>query len=401
MYRFLFWRAGSTSLYLLCQSRFGFAYEQKFSLVNVKLKWVKDKALDDVVAREKDLRAACHLVSIIASDPYCCLPIYQLNRERGQLGLPHDLKVSTFIRRYPTLFREYPVVVGEGCSSVPWFCLTDEALKLYQEELYILQQNEKNLIERLQKLLMLTRDRMLPLQTIDQLKWDMGLPNDYHDSLVSRYPQLFSLVRLVDDRIGLKLLQWDYRLAVSQLQNSAAAVAEDSKEQEDVQSLSFPIGFTRGFGLKRKCMQWLDEWQRLPYTSPYEYACHLDPRTDVSEKRIVGVFHELLHLTLQKKTERKNVSNIRKPLCLPQKFTKVFGRHPGIFYISQKCSTQTVILREAYCHQELLQKHPLVGIRERYADMMKTGLLNRSRGLYKKFIGHSQEEEDRQLQDSN
>ncbi|KAJ4981697.1 hypothetical protein NE237_032534 [Protea cynaroides] len=400
MFKLLFCRAGSSSLYLLCQRQVGFAYVPKLSLVNVKLKWVKDKALDAVVAREKDLRAVCHLVSIIASTPYCSLPIYQLNRQRGQFGLPHDLKISTFIRRYPTLFHEYPVAVREGCSGVPWFRLTDEALKLHQEELYILQQNEKNLVERLQKLLMLTRDRRLPLQTIDQLKWDMGLPNDYHNSLVPRYPQLFSLVRLVDDRIALKLLQWDDRLAVSQLQNSASA--EDSKEQEQGdQSLSFPIGFTRGFGLKRKCMEWLEEWQRLPYTSPYANASHLDPRTDVSEKRIVGVFHELLHLTLQKKTERKNVSNIRKPLCLPQKFTKVFGRHPGIFYISQKCSTQTVILREAYYRQELLQKHPLVGIRERYVDMMKTGLLNRSRGLYKKFISHSQEEEDPQLQDSD
>ncbi|XVF65494.1 hypothetical protein PTKIN_Ptkin09bG0254100 [Pterospermum kingtungense] len=105
-------------------------------------------------------------------------------------------------------------------------------------------------------------------------------------------------------------------------------------------------------------MEWLKEWQQLPYTSPYADASHLDPRTDLSEKRIIGVFHELLHLTIQKKTERQNVSNLRKPLSLPQKFTKVFERHPGIFYISKMSGTQTVVLREAYDCQQLIQRPP-------------------------------------------
>ncbi|GMH11220.1 hypothetical protein Nepgr_013061 [Nepenthes gracilis] len=156
------------------------------------------------------------------------------------------------------------------------------------------------------------------------------------------------------------------------------------KEREKSGCLAFPIRFSRGFGLKKKCMKWLQEWQELPYTSPYSDALQMDPRTDVSEKRIVGVFHELLHLTIQKKTERKNVSNLRRPLSLPQKFTKVFERHPGIFYISKKSDTQTVILREAYDGQQLLEKHPLVEIRERYDAMMRVGFLDRSRGFYKK-----------------
>ncbi|XP_010276966.1 PREDICTED: protein ROOT PRIMORDIUM DEFECTIVE 1 [Nelumbo nucifera] len=400
MLRLLLGRAGSSSVISL--RRDGFAYEQRFSLVNIKLKWVKDRALDAIVAGEGELRAACLLVSILACDPRHCLPIYHLLKHRKQLGLSPDLRLSTFIRRYPTLFSEFPVIAGG--STVPWFCLTDGALKLHQEEIEIFQANETDLVERLQKLLMLTRDRILPLQTIDQLKWDMGLPNDYSFSLVPHYPQLFSFIHLPDDRIGLKLLCWDERLAVSQLQKSSLAAAVEHYhhqwQQQGVQTLGFPIRFTRGFGLKKKCMQWLEEWQQLPYTSPYVDASHLDPRTDVSEKRIVGVFHELLHLTLQKKTERKNVSNLRKPLGLPQKFTKVFGRHPGIFYISHKCATQTVILREAYDCEKLLQKHPLVGIRERYAAMMKEGLLNRSRGLYKSSPCKSQEEDkDHSLQE--
>ncbi|XP_022761716.1 protein ROOT PRIMORDIUM DEFECTIVE 1-like isoform X1 [Durio zibethinus] len=363
-----------------CGLRKGFSYQQSFSLVNVKLKWVKDKTLDAVVVGERDLRAACNLVSILSSAPNCCLPIYQLSRHRGQLGLPHDLKLSTFIRRYPTIFDESYVFDSAG-TRVPCFEMTPEALNLYHDKLGVIREGMMDLLDRLRKLLMLTKDRTLPLQTVDQLKWDLGLPYNYADSLIPHYPDLFCLVRLADDRIGLKLLSWDDTLAVSQLEKNAVMQTEEDLKNN---CLAFPIGFTRGFGLKRKCMEWLKEWQKLPYTSPYADASHLDPRTDVSEKRIVGVFHELLHLTIQKKTQRQNVSNLRKPLSLPQKFTKVFERHPGIFYISKISATQTVVLREAYDCQRLIQSHPLVDVRERFGSLMRKGFLDRSRGLYKK-----------------
>ncbi|GLU15111.1 hypothetical protein SLE2022_316350 [Rubroshorea leprosula] len=374
------WLLGRTRISsCVCGSKRGYEYQQKCSLVNVKLKWVKDKALDAAVAGEKDLRAACNLVSIIAAAPNFCLPIYSLLQHRGQLGLPQNFKLSTFIRKYPTIFHESHVV-DSGGTCVPCFELTPEALNLYHEQLIVLEQNLKELLDRLCKLLMLTKEMTLPLQTVDQLRWDMGLPYDYYDSLISHHLDLFSLVRLPDDRVGLKLRAWDDKLAISQLQKNALL-----QQKEDMKNncLAFPIQFTRGFGLKRKCMEWLEEWQRLPYTSPYADASHLDPRTDVSEKRIVGLFHELLHLTIQKKTERKNLSNLRKPLSLPQKFTKVFERHPGIFYISRKCDTQTVVLREAYDRQQLLHKHPLTDVRENFACMMRKGFLDRSRGLSK------------------
>lgn len=383
-----FGRAGW--LGFLCGRQRGFNYQQKCSLVNVKLKWVKDRALDAVVSGERDLRAAWILVSIISSTSKHCVPIYHLSRHRGQLGLPNDLKLSTFIRRYPTVFHESHVF-DSGGTRVPCFSLTPEALEFRREELDLAEQNQMDLVNRLRKLLMLTRDWTLPLQTIDQLKWDMGLPHDYQHSLIPQQPELFSLVHLPDKRVGLKLLSWDNDLAVSHLQKSAAL----QQDEEDVKNscLAFPIRFTRGFGLKRKCMEWLRDWQRLPYTSPYFDASHLDSRTDVSEKRIVGVFHELLHLTIHKRTERKNVSNLRKPLALPQKFTKVFERHPGIFYISKKNDTQTVVLRESYDHQQLLQRHPLVEVRERFASILRTGLLDRSRGLYKKSAGPGLEQD--------
>ncbi|KGN45924.1 protein WHAT'S THIS FACTOR 9, mitochondrial [Cucumis sativus] len=367
----------------LCKNQRGLNlnYLQGRYLVNIRLKWVKDKDLDTVVSAEKDLKAVCFLVSIISSSPEHCLPVYHLRRHRRQLGIPNDVKMSTFIRRYPSIFHESHILDSAG-TRVPSFCLTPEARELHAEQIIVLRQCWTDLRSRLCRLLMLTSGCTLPLQTIDQLRWDMGLPYDYQNSFIPYNHDMFSFIRLQDHRIGLKLLKWDNDLAVSELQKNAAS----QQMEEDIRNgyLAFPIGFTRGFGLNRKCMDWLKEWQTLPYTSPYCDASHLDPRTDVSEKRIVGVFHELLHLTLQKKTERKNVSNLRKPFSLPQKFTKVFERHPGIFYISKKDDTQTVILREAYDGDKLVQKHPLVSIRERFTSMLRKGQLDRSRGLYKK-----------------
>ncbi|KAG8375289.1 hypothetical protein BUALT_Bualt10G0084900 [Buddleja alternifolia] len=350
---------------------------QKRNLVNVKLKWVNDYALDSVVSSSVQLKATCTLVSLIGSHPDYALPIYCLSRYRGQLGLPTDLKLSTFIRRYPNIFQEFHRPDSKG-TPVPWYELTNEALDVYNQETHFTYEDcYVDILNRLQKLLMLTKERLLPLQTIDQLSWDLGLPYDYENKLVAKRPELFSFVKLPDERVGLKLLAWDDSLAVSHLELRSS----DRVEKEE--ALAFPIRFTRGFGLKKKCMEWLNEWQKLPYTSPYVDASHLDPRTDVSEKRIVGMFHELLHLTILRKIERRNVSNMRGPLSMPQKFTKVFERHPGIFYISKKGGRQTIVLREAYDRRELIEKHPLADIREKYATMMKQGFLDRSRGLYK------------------
>ncbi|KAJ0716997.1 putative plant organelle RNA recognition domain-containing protein [Helianthus annuus] len=360
----------------------GFRHNQRYSLVNVKLKWVKDRVLDTAVTGERDLKAACVIMSIIAADPGGCVPIYRLSgRRRGQLGLPHDVKVSTFMRKYPTIFDEFHVP-DSGGTRVPWFRLTPDAITLNQEAVQVFRENQKDFRDRVCKLLMLTRDMILPIATIDQLKWDLGLPYDYVDSFIPNYKDVFSLTRLSDDRVALKLLSWQNELAVSQLETDA--ISQQTEEDVRTGRLRFRVGFPRGFGLKRKSIEWLEEWQTLPYTSPYTDSSHLDSRTDVSEKRIVGVFHELLHLTVEKKTERQNVSNLRKPLNLPQKFTKVFERHPGIFYISKKNDTQTVVLREAYDGDRLVHKHPISEIRNKFACLMKEGFLGRSRGLYKK-----------------
>ncbi|PWA99680.1 ubiquitin carboxyl-terminal hydrolase family protein [Artemisia annua] len=365
-----------------CSLKDCFRHTQQHTLVNLKLKWAKDNILDTTVTGNTDLKSAMTIVSIIANTQNNSIPIYKLcGRHRGQLGIPKSSKVSTFLRKYPNLFDEFSVR-DSGGTLVPWFRLSLEAVKLNNEASAVFRENGSEFRDRVCKLLMMCKGMVLPLETLDQLKWDLGLPYDYVECFVERFKDVFELVRFGEGRVGLKLRAWCDELAVAKIEMSA--VEEGRGEDVADGRLGFSVGFPRGFGLKRKSIEWLEEWQRLKYTSPYKDASHLDSRTDVSEKRVVGVFHELLHLMVEKKTERKNVSNLRKPLNLPQKFTKVFERHPGIFYISKKNNTQTVVLREAYDGHRLVEKHPISEIRDKFACLMKEGFLDRSRGLYKK-----------------
>ncbi|TVU29897.1 hypothetical protein EJB05_21488, partial [Eragrostis curvula] len=344
-----------------------FAAEQRATLVNVKLKWVKDGALDVAVSRERHLRAAHHLFDLVSDRPGHRVTRSDLVADRSVQKLFGSADAAfEFLGRFHTLFALHRVGVS----------LTDAALDLRLREVECLRATESDLVARLRRLLMLTLPRRLPLHTVDLLRWDLGLPGDYRSSILRRYPEHFALEQPEgDERVWVRLLSWDDSLAVSELEKAA--------DGGDTTCLPFPVSFTRGFDLRSKCMSWLREWQELPYTSPYADASSLDRRTDVSEKRNVGVFHELLHLTVAKRTERHNVSNMRKLLGMPQKFTKVFERHPGIFYISRVLGTHTVMLREAYGGgSKLLEKHahPLATIREEYATMMKAALPPRTRG---------------------
>ncbi|KAK8931423.1 hypothetical protein KSP39_PZI017080 [Platanthera zijinensis] len=63
-----------------------------------------------------------------------------------------------------------------------------------------------------------------------------------------------------------------------------------TQELMDVDQEEFSLFPSRGLRLKKKIESWLDDFQRLPYVSPYEDFSNLDPNSDVSEKRVAGVY---------------------------------------------------------------------------------------------------------------
>ena len=168
--------------------------------------------------------------------------------------------------------------------------------------------------------------------------------------------------------LALELVSWRKELSVSELEKRTMSLGiSGDKRKHDI---AFPLIFPKGFDLVKRVKTWVENWQTLPYVSPYENAFHLDSSSDQAEKWIVAILHELLSLLVSKKTERENLLCFGECLGLDLRFKKALVHHPGIFYISNKIRTQTVVLREAYSKDFLVKKHPLVGMRYWYINLM-------------------------------
>lgn len=214
---------------------------------------------------------------------------------------------------------------------------------------------------------MLTKRKKLPLVVIDKLKFDLGLPYNYILDLLPDFPDYFQICSMDNqdslnacELFGLELVSWRNDLAVSVLE----------KRDRGRMPIRFPMNLPRGFDLQKKVKNWVSEWQRLPYISPYVDASHLGPNTDQAEKWIVAVVHELLHLFVSKKTEIENVCCFGDFVGFGTRFKKALLHHPGIFYMSNKIRTQTVVLREAYKKDALVEMPPLMEMRYRYIHLM-------------------------------
>lgn len=169
--------------------------------------------------------------------------------------------------------------------------------------------------------------------------------------------------------LDLELVLYRKDLAVSAMERYAMKTGGYKKGM----SLPFPLHFSRGVDLQKKVRKWLDEWQQLPYISPYEDASHLTPKSDLAEKWTVAVLHEVLNLLVPKKTEKENLVLLGEHIGLPPGLSKVITHHPGIFYVSNKLGRHTVVLREAYRRDLLVEKHPLMGLRYQYSHLMHKG----------------------------
>ncbi|XP_021738319.1 protein ROOT PRIMORDIUM DEFECTIVE 1-like isoform X2 [Chenopodium quinoa] len=311
-----------------------FNLQQWRNITKVRLKWVKNKTIDHIIDKETDLKAAMLLKDAIKRSPTSFITARTVSDWQKLLGL--TVPVLRFLRR-------------------------------------------------LCKLLMMTKSKGAPLQSIYPLKWDLGLPDNFEKLIVLKYPNHFRVLKGSNGLPFLSLVEWREEFAVSALEKSGEKRIElgnDYREFKKGQTaLAFAMSFPKGYGYQKKVKAWMEEFQKLPYVSPYEDSSRLDPMSELMEKRIVGLLHEFLSLTIHKKTKRNYLRSLREELNLPHRFTRIFTRYPGIFYLSLKCKTTTVTLKEGYRKGRLLNPHPLVRIRDKFYHVMRTGLLHRGKGV--------------------
>jgi hypothetical protein len=99
------------------------------------------------------------------------------------------------------------------------------------------------------------------------------------------------------------------------------------------------------------------------------------------EKRSVGVFHELLSLSLYKRVPVPILGKFCDEYRFSNAFSSAFTRHSGIFYMSLKGGIETAMLREAYEGDKLIDIDPLLQIKERFAELLKEGWRKRAEQL--------------------
>lgn len=350
-------------------TKLGRSLQQRRTFINARVKWVGDPYLDEAVQREKNLKQLLSLKDRIISSPSKSLPLSSLSLLKPLVNL--HVTAAAFLQKHPSVFATF-----QPSRSLPLHVrLTPQALDLHKEEetIHLSAPHRNATVQRLAKLLMLTGAGSLPLYVVDRFRFDLGLPHDYVTSLICDYPDYFEVIEVHDRLNGGKTLALSLTsprksLAVSEMERRESII-NGSRVQKGLH-IRYSMNFPKGYELEKRVKNWLEQWQDLPYISPYENAFHLGSYSDQAEKWAVAVLHELLYLLISKKTETENVLCLGEYLGFGTRLKKALVHHPGIFYMSHKIRTQTVVLREGYHKEFLIQKHPLMGMRHRYLYLM-------------------------------
>ncbi|KAK1437114.1 hypothetical protein QVD17_02899 [Tagetes erecta] len=355
-----------TKFALLNQHTLSCQHIQKHNYTDVYMKWKKDSYLDSIepIHKSIELKPIIALKNRIVSSPEACIPISDVSKKGLQLDIP--IKVARFLRLYPSVFQEF---VGPK-YNLPWFRLTAEAAVLNDQEQAVYRDFRGELEERLKKFVLLSVENRLPLKIVQGMLWYLGLPDGYLRELEGNIGGCFEVVEMGDGLKGLSVVETGKEEKIwSVVQRNAfrSGVYNDGT----MEAVSIPLFPSKGLRLRTKILDWLDGFQKLPYVSPYEKFLDFDPGSEMAEKRVVGLLHELLSLFVEHSAERKKLLCLRKYLGLPQKVHKVFERHPHVFYLSLRNKTCTAILKEAYYDGTAIEPHPLAEVRKKYIDLVK------------------------------
>ncbi|KAL3504022.1 hypothetical protein ACH5RR_033863 [Cinchona calisaya] len=336
------------------------------------VKCVRDRGLDHAVERERNLKPVLNLKNLIKPEPSKSLPLSLIAQSKESLKIP--TRPIEFIRKYRSIFEEF---LPGGIGIQPHIKLTPEVLNYDKEEQIVYESVDyrQDVADRLLKLLMISRINKIPLRIIDGLRWELGLPQDYVKTIIPEFPDYFKVNNQANEGV-LELVCWSNELAVSAL------------EKKGIVPIEFSLKYSNGFEMDKKYKKWVNEWQKFPYASPYENALHHAPKSDESEKWAVGILHEILNLFVGSKAERESVLRLGEWLGLRSRFKRALLQHPGIFYVSSKIGTHTVVLKEAYNRGMLVKRLPLMEMRFKYIQLMNMVKEDKKSKSDEKNTGH-------------
>ncbi|KAL6968352.1 hypothetical protein U1Q18_034153 [Sarracenia purpurea var. burkii] len=367
----------NTSIRSSSPSRFRVWFQFTSSISSLKVAWRKDRNLDQAIENDKEWRLCARVLKEVLNEPGQVIPLRYLEKRRERMRL--HTKVKTFLARFPGLFDTYLDRIKPKSEPVPFIRVSDRLQRFLEEERRIQVENEPLIVAKLCKLLMMSKDKVVSADKLVHVKREFGFPNDFMVSLVPKYPEYFRLVGSPGEgKSFIELVSWKPEMAKSVIEQRAE---EESRSMGIRVRASFNVKLPPGFFLTKEMREWVRDWMELPYISPYENTSHLDQSSPEMEKRTVGVFHELLSLSLFKRIPVPILGKFSEDYGFSNAFSNVFTRHSGIFYMSLKGGIKTAMLREAYKGDELIDQDPLLEIKNKFVEILAEGCRGRAEQL--------------------
>ncbi|KAK7410517.1 hypothetical protein VNO78_01351 [Psophocarpus tetragonolobus] len=294
-------------------------------------------SLERIVQRDALLRFVIRSKQYLSSQTEHVLRLDDAGKLHRELGFPRGRKVSRFLHRHPLLFQTYRHTDGKT-----WMGFTDLMEDLLAEEHSLMDSLELDRVHKVRKLLMMSARHRIPLSKIHHCRTLFGIPDDFRDR-VSKYPNYFKIVVDHDGKRVLELVNWDPLLAVSALEKEFV-VDEDSAKKK----FRFPLKYGKDLDLESKDNRRLDLLNSLPLVSPYSKGNNFDVWTLEAEKYRVGLIHEFLSLTLEKRASIHHLVEFKDEFSLTKHTYQMLQKQPRAFYLAGTEMNWVVFLKDAY-----------------------------------------------------
>ncbi|KAJ6399085.1 hypothetical protein OIU77_019768 [Salix suchowensis] len=181
---------------------------RNFSLWSMK----KDPDLESALSRNRRWIVNNQIKNIILRYPNQDAPVKFLQKKFKTLDLQG--KALNWLKKYPCCFDVYLQKDEYHCK------LSKRMLLLVEEEESVKEMQEPVFAERLSRLLMLSVNHRLNVVKLNELKRNLGFPDDYLIRILPKYPDTFRLVNHCGRRssMEIELLSWNPDLAISSVE---------------------------------------------------------------------------------------------------------------------------------------------------------------------------------------
>ena len=312
-------------------------------------------SLERIVERDTFFRFLIKSKEFLSKQPQRVLRLDDAGKLYRELGFPRGRKVARFIQRHPLIFETYRHDDGKM-----WLGFTDFMEELLEEERAIMDEMELDRVTKVRKLLMMSSEKRIPLSKIHHCRLLFGIPDDFRDR-VAKYPNYFRVVVEDDGKRVLELVNWDPSLALSALEREFMVDEEKVKR-----TFKFAVKHGKDLDLDEDDTRKLNLLNTLPLVSPYSDGSKLDLWTLEAEKYRVGVLHEFLSLTLEKRASIHHIVEFKEEFSLTKHTYQMLLKQPRTFYLAGTEMNWVVFLKDAYGETGvLINKDPQVVFTEK------------------------------------